>query len=487
VKLPPGFVARLRPRFPEDGEEFAAFLASFDAPFVSGIRANSPRTTREGLRALLSAMGEPAPLADVPWCPDGLVLARDGAPGRHPLHDAGLFYLQEPSAMLPVEVLAPRPGERVLDLCAAPGGKSVQIASAMGGEGFLLANDLHEDRARALVRNLERCGATQAAVTVGSPDRLAARLPGYFDRILVDAPCSGEGMFRRDPGSAARWAQYADGSCRSAQDAILDAADELLRPGGRLVYSTCTFSPDEDEETVAAFLDRHPGYRPVPIAKTGGMDDAFDLGRGLSAAARIWPHRAPGDGHFCACLEKPGDDAGARGSTESATGTGKPTFAPLGPSERDAFRRFAEPVLAPEALDRVASWISGARHAALSGGHVHLLSSNPPDLSRLHVLKRGFHLGSFAEDRRGLRFSPSHSLALVLARADLQRVVDLPVEDGTALRYLKGETVSVAEPGGAMEAGGSAAAVVMGFPTGWLKPQGGGQFKNLYPPGWRRQ
>jgi len=465
--------------------EFAAFLASFDAPYAAGIRAVPPRMSREGLRALLPAMGESEPLGDVPWCPDGLAIRPDAAPGRHPLHDAGLFYLQEPSAMLPVEVLAPRPRERVLDLCAAPGGKSVQIAARMAGEGFLLANDLHEDRARALVRNLERCGATNAAVTVSSPDRLAARLPASFDRVLVDAPCSGEGMFRRDPGSAGRWAKYADGSCRSGQDAILDAADELLRPGGRLVYSTCTFSPDEDESTIAAFLDRHPGYRLVPIAKTGGMSDAFDLGRGLSAAARIWPHRAPGDGHFCACLEKAGEtpvDLATR-RADDADGA----FAPLGAPERDAFRRFAAPVLTESALERFAGWISGARHAVLSGGHAHVLPCAPPDLSRLHVLKRGFHLGTFEEDRKGLRFAPSHSLALVLARKDLRRAVELPVEDGTALRYLKGETVSAVEPDGPLDAGGFAVATVMGFPIGWLKPTGGGQFKNLYPPGWRRQ
>jgi 16S rRNA C967 or C1407 C5-methylase (RsmB/RsmF family) len=485
VILPPAFVACLRPRFPEDGTEFADFLASFDAPYAAGIRAVPPRMSREGLRALLPAMGEAGPLGDVPWCPDGLAIRPDATPGRHPLHDAGLFYLQEPSAMLPVEVLAPRPGERVLDLCAAPGGKSVQIAARMAGEGFLLANDLHEDRARALVRNLERCGATNAAVTVSSPDRLAARFPSYFDRVLVDAPCSGEGMFRRDPGSTGRWAQYADGSCRREQDAILDSADELLKPGGRLVYSTCTFSPDEDEETVAAFLDRHSGYRLVPIAKTGGMSDAFDLGRGLSAAARIWPHRAPGDGHFCACLEKAGETSGASGSTRGPNPESG-AFAPLGAAERDAFRRFAAPVLTEEALERFGGWIAGDRHAALSGGHVHVLPC-ATDLSRLHVLKRGFHLGTFEVDRKGLRFVPSHSFALVLTRADLLRAVELPVEDGTALRYLKGETVSAFEPDGPLDASGFAVATVMGFPLGWLKPMGAGQFKNLYPPGWRRQ
>jgi 16S rRNA C967 or C1407 C5-methylase (RsmB/RsmF family) len=484
VKPPADFVVRVRPLFPEDGEAFSAFLASFDDPPSYGVRANPPRMTRDLLRALLPTLGEPAPLGDVPWCPDGLRLSPASAPGRHPLHDAGLFYLQEPSAMLPVEVLAPRPGERVLDLCAAPGGKSVQIAARMEGEGFLLANDLHEDRARALVRNLERCGATNAVVTAESPDRLAAWLPGFFDRILVDAPCSGEGMFRRDPASVGRWAEYADGRCRKEQDAILDAADRLLAPGGRLVYATCTFSLDEDEGTVAAFLEGHPGYRLVPVRKTEGLSDAIDLGRGLSAAVRIWPHRAPGDGHFCACLEK----AGRRDrSAVPATPPFQGIHAALSSEAVDAFRRFAGPVLAPEVSERLSSWISGSRHATTTAGHVHVLPEAPPDLGRLHVLKRGFHFGSLEEDRHGRRFAPSHSLALVLEGGDALRIVDLPVEDGTALRYLKGETLSLPEPDGPLEAGGFAAATVMGFPVGWVKPMGRGMFKNLYPPGWRRR
>ncbi len=481
MRLPAGFPDRVRPLFPEDGAEFSAFLASFDEPSAQGLRANPARIGRDALRALLPRLGEPEALGDVPWCPDGLLLGSGAAPGRHPLHEAGLYYVQEPSAMLPAEVLAPQPGERVLDLCAAPGGKSVQIAAKMGGEGFLLANDLHEDRARALARNLERCGATNAAVTAASPERLADRLPGFFDRILVDAPCSGEGMLRRDPASAGRWASYADGRCRREQDAILDAADALLAPGGRLVYSTCTFEREEDEDAVAAFLDRHPEYLLEPVAKAPGVSDALDLppGRGLTAAARIWPHRAPGDGHFCACLEKPGErpDPAARRHASASGG--------LMPASLVAFTRFAEETLEDAAAERFAAWIAGARFARLDGDHVHVLPTTPPDLSGLRVLKRGFHLGALEEGRGGLRFAPSHSLALVLAPGEARRSVDLPVEDGTALRYLKGETLSV--PGsGLSDAGGWAAATVLGYPIGWLRPMGNGMFKNLHPPGWRR-
>ena len=476
MKIPEGFVERVRPLFEDEGE-FLAFLSSFDDLPGTGVRANPPRMDRESLRALLPVMGEPAPVGDVPWCRDGLLLSPDSALGRHPLHEAGLFYLQEPSAMLPVEALDPQPGERVLDLCAAPGGKSVQIAARMAGEGFLLANDRNEDRARALVRNLERCGVTNAAVVVEDPDRLADRLAGAFDRVLVDAPCSGEGMFRRDPGAASRWAEYADGRCRDQQDAILDAADRLLAPGGRLVYSTCTFSIDENEGTVEAFLARHPGYCPVAVPKSGSISDAFDLGCGLSAAARVWPHRAPGDGHFCACLEKAGE--------RTARNENVP-LARLAPATVDAFRRIAETLLVPPARDRLALWLTGGRSATISGDHIHVLPSAPLDLAGLHVLKRGFHFGSLQEDRHGLRFEPSHSLALVLRREELLRVVDLSVEDGTALRYLKGETLTVDELDEPLAAGGTAAACVMGYPIGWVRPMGRGMFKNLYPPGWRR-
>ena len=489
MRLPAGFVDRVRPLF-SDEEDFAAFLASFDLPPRAGVRANPPRMDREGLRRLLAATGSgPLDFADVPWCPDGLLIPPDHAFGRHPLHDAGLFYLQEPSAMLPVEVLDPRPGDRVLDLCAAPGGKSVQIAARLGGEGFLLANDVSEDRARALVRNLERCGVTCAAVVVADPDRLADRLPDYFDRTLVDAPCSGEGMFRREPSSISRWAEFADGRCRNLQDAILDAADRLLAPGGRLVYSTCTFGAGEDEETIAAFLDRHAGYRLIAIPKSDGLSDALDLGRGLSSAVRIWPHRAPGDGHFCACLEKASSGKTAPGAraSEAHIPDMPVSFASLDPAVVDAFRRFAGPVLAPPTAERLVGWLSGERHATLDGDHVHVLPATPPDLSGLRVLKRGFHFGSLQTDRKGLRFEPSHSLALILGGDEVLRAVDLKVEDGTALRYLKGETVSVEEAGAPLDAGGTAAARVLGFPVGWLRPTGRGMFKNLYPPGWRRQ
>jgi NOL1/NOP2/sun family putative RNA methylase len=483
VKLPDGFVDRVRPLFAEE-EDFRDFLSSFDHPPRAGVRANPPRMNREDLRLLLGAgQAGPPDFADVPWCRDGLLIPQDHAFGRHPLHDAGLFYLQEPSAMLPVEVLDPHPGDRVLDLCAAPGGKSVQIAARLGGEGFLLANDVSEDRARALVRNLERCGVTCAAVVVADPDRLADRLPAFFDRILVDAPCSGEGMFRRDPSSISRWAEFADGRCRTLQDAILDAADRLLSPGGRLVYSTCTFEADEDEETIAAFLDRHADYRLLAIRKSTGLSDALDLGRGLSAAARIWPHRAPGDGHFCAALEKEGSVVLPSNVAHDSSAS----FASLAPEAVDAFRRFAEPVLAPSTAERLAVWLSGERHATLDGDHVHVLPTPPPDLSGLRVLKRGFHFGSLQTDRKGLRFEPSHSLALILSGDAALRAVDLSVEDGTALRYLKGETVSVEETGPPLEAGGTAIARVLGFPVGWLRPMGRGMFKNLYPPGWRRQ
>jgi NOL1/NOP2/sun family putative RNA methylase len=477
VRLPVGFVDRVRPLFTE-AEDFDAFLASFDLPPRAGVRANPPRMDRESLRRLLS-LGDSPDSGDVPWCPDGLLIPPGHTFGRHPLHDAGLFYLQEPSAMLPVEVLDPRPGDRVLDLCAAPGGKSVQIAARMEGEGILLANDVSEDRARALVRNLERCGVTCAMVAVADPARLADRLPSFFNRILVDAPCSGEGMFRRDSSAVARWGEFADGRCRSQQDDILDAADRLLSPGGRLVYSTCTFEASEDEETIVAFLDRHAGYRLVDVPKTGGISNALDFDRGLSAAARIWPHRAPGDGHFCACLEKAGSGV--------ALSEAPAPFASLDVEAIDAFRRFAEPVLVPSTADRLASWLSGARCATLSGEHLHILPMTPPDLSGLRILKRGFHFGSLHADRKGLRFEPSHSLSLVLGGEEVLRAVDLPVEDGTALRYLKGETLSVEETGTPLDPGGTAAARILGFPVGWLRPMGRGMFKNLYPPGWRRQ
>ena len=288
------------------GEEAGAFFRALEEAPSLALRPH------RGMEA-----AEPFIEGAVPWAEGGFYLRPGARPGASVAHWAGAFYLQEASAMLPASALKAVPGERVLDLCAAPGGKASQIALAMGGEGVLVANEVDAARARVLAANLERLGVTNAVVLNETPARLAARWPGYFDAVLVDAPCSGEGMFRRDPQSREAWTDAAPRGCRKRQGEILDAAAKLVRPGGRLLYSTCTFNGEENEGSVADFLQHHADFSPEEFALPG-------LGASRGGMLRIWPHRARGDGQFAALLRRAGEDAGngaeARAGTASAVG-----------------------------------------------------------------------------------------------------------------------------------------------------------------------
>ena len=282
-------------------DEFPAFLRALALPPRRALRLNPRRKGAEQAAAPFLPDGAPR----VPWEPLGRYLAADAKPGAGIAHAAGAFYLQDASAMAPVAALDPRPGERVLDLCAAPGGKSGQITARLNGRGFLLSNEIEFSRARILLGNLERLGVTNAFVTSAPAEALARALPAFFDRVLVDAPCSGEGMFRRDPEAASQWNPDAPAGCAARQTAILNDAARMVRPGGKLVYSTCTFNRLENEGTVREFLRAHPDFEP----------DAFDLpgvGASQDGCLRLWPHRIEGEGHFLARLTRKGEETCAR-------------------------------------------------------------------------------------------------------------------------------------------------------------------------------
>ena len=282
-------------------DEFPAFLRALALPPRRALRLNPRRKGAEQAAAPFLPDGAPR----VPWEVLGRYLAADAKPGAGIAHAAGAFYLQDASAMAPVAALDPRPGERVLDLCAAPGGKSGQIAARLNGRGFLLSNEIEFSRARILLGNLERLGVTNAFVTSAPAEALARALPAFFDRVLVDAPCSGEGMFRRDPEAASQWNPDAPAGCAARQTAILNDAARMVRPGGKLVYSTCTFNRLENEGTVREFLRAHPDFEP----------DAFELpgvGASRDGCLRLWPHRIEGEGHFLARFTRKGEETCAR-------------------------------------------------------------------------------------------------------------------------------------------------------------------------------
>ena len=336
--LPPAFVSRMRAQL---GEEADAYFAAMEMPCLRGLRLNPQKPVSGAALEAVGGVEEP-----VPWYPAlGRYLRNDSPAGTDPLHEAGAYYLQEPSAMAPVSVLSPRPGECVLDLCAAPGGKSTQIAAALAGEGLLVSNEPVPSRAKILSRNIERMGVPNALVVSAQPEALAARWGVLFDAVLVDAPCSGEGMFRRHPETRAEWNPASPAGCAERQRRILGCAAAMLRPGGRLVYSTCTLSPEENEETMRWFLQEHPDFSVQPFSLPGNYG-TLDAPEGM---LRLYPHRVRGEGHFVACLRRAGDAPAADLMKPAAE-----RLSPPAPAVRAAYSAFAAPLrgLPVLALDR---------------------------------------------------------------------------------------------------------------------------------------
>ncbi len=450
MKLPIEFLDKMKNLL--GNEEYESFLKSYDAPRHYGLRANGLKINPEVFKTI-----SPFALEPVPWTSDGFYYAEGDNPGRHPHYHAGLYYIQEPSAMLPGAVVDARPGERVLDLCAAPGGKTVQMAAGMQGEGLLVANDISANRVKALVKNIELCGVRNAVVTNESPEKLACNFEGYFDKILVDAPCSGEGMFRKDRAAAQSWEKYKCEKCCGMQWDILQHADRMLKPGGCLVYSTCTFSPEEDERMISRFLDIFQTYELVEIPKTDGMTsgrpDWSDGNQDLAKTVRLWPHKLKGEGHFVARLRKKGTNAPV------SVGFEKGEDAPK------AFRDFIRENLNIE--------IKGI--FMVKGDNLYCLPEQIPDLSGLKIAKFGWYLGRLKRER----FEPSHSLILSLQQKAIKNVIDFSSGSKEILKYLKGETLII--PG----TKGFVAVCVDGYTIGWAK-QTGQMLKNLYPKGWRK-
>lgn len=457
--LPLAFVERMRRWL---GPEFPAFVENLQAEALAGLRLNPAKASPEELARHHFAL-EP-----LPWCPaEGFLLRAPTDAGQHPFHAAGCYYLQEPDAMAVVPLLDPQPGEWVLDLCAAPGGKATHIASRLGSQGVLVANDLAPARARVLAANLTRWGVCNAAVTAEHPDRLAERLGAVFDRVLVDAPCSGEGMFRKSAEARLAWSPAHVAGCAARQQAILQAAARLVRPGGRLVYSTCTYAPEENEGVVGTFLRQHPAFRLVPPPAVPGFspgrpewleDPALRQMDTLRHCVRLWPHRTMAEGHFVAILQRQGP--GERPARPSPW----PVTPPRGAAREgwEAFRR--------EALVRVPP---GRLHQG--GPRLYLLPEDFPDLRDLRVLQAGLLLGRPGKDG----FRPAHALALSLHPWDAQDALDLAPSAPDLWTYLQGG--SFPYPGRE----GWLLVCVAGHPLGWARRRRG-RVKSHLPPAWRQ-
>ena len=455
--LPEAYIAQMKRLLGEAG--FFAYEQSLSQPVTRALRVNLLLRPDGSLPCPVEGVGEA-----VPWAKGCCFVEGDARPGLSPLHEGGLFYLQEPSALSAVSVLAPQPGERVLDLCAAPGGKSTQIAGLMQGRGLLVCNEPVPSRAQILSRNVERMGVRNAIVTSAMPAQLAPRFPAFFDRILVDAPCSGEGMFRRQPEARDEWSAGSPRGCADRQLEILEAAAKMLAPGGALVYSTCTFNDTENEGVLARFTAAHPEF----------ALEAFEL-PGLPSGRRgyvhLYPHEIRGEGHFVSLLRKAPDAPGAPENEEKPRRAVKPAR-----GRGEQAKKAQQPAIAvPE--DVLAPGVSFDRlHAA--GGSLWALPEGLDDLSRLDGL-RVLRTGLLLAHAEGRRAEPDHALAMALTPCEAARTAEL--DEAQALAYQAGETLELGdlEPGYTL-------LTLRGVSLGFGK-QAGGVMKNHYPKGLRRR
>ncbi len=455
--LPEAFLNRMKQML---GAEYDAFLASYAQERTYGLRIN-PLKRGQGV----SPDALPFSLQPVPWTEEGFYYDPAEQPGKHILHEAGAYYIQEPSAMAVAEVLDPQPGERILDLCAAPGGKATHIAGKMAGQGFLLANEPMPDRAKILARNLERCGVKNAAVSCNKPETLAKTFEGFFDRILVDAPCSGEGMFRKDEEAVAQWKPDLPAFCAERQQAILEQAAMMLRAGGRLVYSTCTFAPEEDEGVVLGFLEKHPEFS----AAERTVADLFASGGGM---LRLWPHKIKGEGHFIACLQKADTPVSA---DEKRKRSGKIHLQ----SARKELPAVQEMLgISDAGMERLCAgaepYIFGEQIFMVSDALTPFLQAHTQ--AELGLFRPGLEIGQI----RNKRFIPAHALAMALLPEETDEGHRLPLAESEAAAYLMGETFSCAE-----RLQGYCLLSYDGYSLGWGKAVQG-RMQNHYPKGLRR-
>lgn len=439
MTLPPDFCARMKNML---GSEYDAFLAAAGDEPVGGIRIN---TLKQGAEALVLEKLENADR--IPWCSNGFYAGKEALSGKHPYHAAGLFYFQEPSAMGAVEALGIKPGSRVLDLCAAPGGKATQAAAELHGTGLLVANEIIPKRAAILAENIERMGIKNAVVTNESPEKLLAKYADFFDYIILDAPCSGEGMFRKEPQALTEWSAAHSNTCAVRQKHIADCAVGMLADGGRMVYSTCTFAPEENEGVAAYIIGKYPQLRLADI-DLAGMSDGNGAWAGaageLSRTKRIFPHKARGEGHFFALFEKNG---GIRAEAMQQKSIKCPEY------EKFA----AENIINPP---------KGA--VCAFGERIYLLPEGI-NIDKIKTPRAGLALG---EIRKG-RFIPAHALALALSAQDFRRSVNFAADSAEIKAYLHGETLNA-------DIDGWCAVLCDGFPLGWAKGAGG-VLKNHYP------
>ena len=500
MALPEEFQKRMKEML---GAEYEDFITGYEQTRKYGLRVNTLKLLPEEFEKIA-----PFEIEKIPWIPNGYYYKEGTFPARHPYYAAGIYYLQEPSAMTPASRLPVKPGERVLDLCAAPGGKATELAARLRGRGVLVANDISASRARALLHNLELFGASNILVTNEVPARLAEVFEGYFDKILVDAPCSGEGMFRKSQEAISAWSLERVRFFAKQQKTIVESAVRMLRPGGMMLYSTCTFSAEENEGTVAETLERFPELELIPMEGYEGFESGRpEWGGGCAAlerCVRIWPHKMPGEGHFLALFRKReggreesirgkdgsaaagepaadrtedrtlyGEERNSRKKNRKKGGAGKNGMGICGQPDAEQARLLEDFLdgcsLAPE-----------SRRLDCRGGKAYAAPELPENLKGIRFLRSGLLLGEFKKGR----FEPSQPFAMALSPKNFRRYISWEPDDERVEKYLGGESVPVDLQREKAENGWNLVCVG-NFSLGWGKISNG-LLKNKYLCGWRK-
>ena len=492
INLPEQFKTRMKEYLEVSYE---AFIASYETSEVKGIRLSSffrgdgPFAMGSLPLSVKSAEGQIESGANwqkVVWCDNGYFLNADDfneiRPGKHPLHEAGAYYIQEPSAMAPVAYMDIRPGDRVLDLCASPGGKSTQIAALLRGEGILVSNEIMPDRAKILSENIERMGVRNALVISEDPRNISDRFYGFFDKILVDAPCSGEGMFRRSETAINEWSPENVANCAKRQEWILDEAAKMLRENGTLCYSTCTFSKEENELQIVNFLNRHEEFSLGEMTQFDGMRQGFAAGEYESVGVRIFPHEANCEGHYLCKLVKKRRMSGRESGCHEDEAVNK--VMPLGGFEPELSKKDAADLkemykFFDETFSEESDFTDYIKERKITRlkDRVYLLPKECPKLDGLKVLRPGLHLGTILKNR----FEPGHALAKCLSCYDVKRACILEPDGDEAKKYIAGETFNFDGdlPGWYVVFAGI-------YPLGWGKLTNS-IMKNHYPKGLRKR
>ena len=483
MNLPETFINRMNSFFKETNTPSEGFYESFDKVPLKGVRLNRSKVAEEDYSSVISSLGEE--VNKVTWCSSGFYTTNESS-GNDPYYHAGVYYPTEPSAMLPAQVMAAKPGDMVLDLCAAPGGKACRLGEDLKGEGLLIANEINENRAKALLRNIERMGINNCVILNETPEKLAVNFAGFFDKILVDAPCSGEGMFRRDPSAVKSWEKFGPVTCMKMQNEILESTHRMLKAGGELVYSTCTFCEGEDEDMILAFMEKYPEYEIIPHPELVGVSHAGPDSK-LPGSMRIWPHLSEGDGHFCVHLRKKDDAVVEEYELSKIPSYKKKRNDNYGfGKSRETLCNFMAEILVKEKAKEYADYIKDK--FIMHGNRLHILSVPERLFDGLKVVKLGEFPGEIKPTTTERIFIPSHSLALGLKYDDIRKdsIISLGRDSELTIRYLKGETINIDfNDYPELKKKGTVIIAVDKYPVGFGKITSDGSVKNLYPKAWR--